>query len=94
MKFIPSLAGAGILIASTFVQGEDINNGKLLHEKNCMRCHTSEIYIRNNRKIKTFAQLKERVRKCELANELAWFDEDINDVAAYLNATYYLFSDR
>jgi len=94
MKFIPLLAGAGVLIASTFVHGVDINNGKLLHEKNCVRCHTSEIYTRNNRKIKTFAQLKERIRQCELANELAWFEEDINDVAAYLNATYYLFGDR
>ncbi|MBM2830435.1 MAG: hypothetical protein HW411_1225 [Gammaproteobacteria bacterium] len=91
MKFISSLTGLGILTAAALVQGEDLNNGKRLHEENCMRCHTPDIYIRDNRKIKSFAQLEKQIRQCELANDLTWLDEDISDVTAYLNATYYLF---
>lgn len=94
MKSFFSLTGLVILAASTLVHGADINNGKLLHDENCMRCHKPDIYIRNDRKIKSIAQLTARVRQCELANKLTWFDEEINDVAAYLNATYYMFGDR
>ena len=89
MKFICSLLA--IFITSALVYGEDLNNGRQLHEENCMRCHQPDIYIRDNRKIKTFIQLKKRVQQCELANDLAWFDDEISDVVAYLNATYYLF---
>ena len=56
-----------------------------------MRCHQAEIYTRENRKIKTLEQLKKQVQQCELVNELAWFEEEVDDVTFYLNATYYLF---
>ncbi|MEE9551590.1 MAG: cytochrome c [Gammaproteobacteria bacterium] len=75
----------------TSVQGADINNGKQLHAENCMRCHQPEIYTSNNRKVSTFIQLRKKVEQCELINELAWFEEEVDDVTAYLNATYYLF---
>ncbi len=56
-----------------------------------MRCHQPEIYTSNNRKVSTFVQLRKKVEQCELINELAWFEEEVDDVTAYLNATYYLF---
>lgn len=41
--------------------------------------------------IKNFQQLHERIRQCELTTELTWFDEEVDDVAAYLNNQFYRF---
>ena len=53
--------------------------------------HDESKYLRKNRIIKNFQQLHERIRQCELMAELTWFDEEVNDVAAYLNNQFYHF---
>ncbi|MEM7027499.1 MAG: cytochrome c [Pseudomonadota bacterium] len=73
------------------VQSFDSANGELLHNENCMRCHQPDVYIRENRMIKSFDELHERVRQCEIMAEMAWFDEEIDDVTAFLNEAYYKF---
>jgi mono/diheme cytochrome c family protein len=75
----------------TSTQAADINNGKQLHQKYCLRCHQSEMYTRDDRKVKTLEQLNKQVQQCELAIELGWFEEEVEDVTDYLNVTYYLF---
>ncbi len=75
-------------------QGADIINGKQLHTENCMRCHQAAIYTRSDRKVNTLEQLRKRVTQCELAAELAWFEEEVDDVTAYLDTSYYLFDEK
>ena len=75
----------------TPVLAVDLENGKSLHDKNCLRCHDESKYLRKNRIIKNFQQLHERIRQCELIAKLTWFDEKGNDVAAYLNNQFYHF---
>ena len=72
-------------------QAVDFEHGNQLHEKNCTGCHSSEVYTREKRMVNNITELQERIRQCELANDLTWFDEDIDAVVAYLNATYYKF---
>lgn len=74
------------------VQAFDIENGKALHNENCLRCHNESKYLREKRIVKNYQQLRERVSQCELMAELAWFDEEIDDVAAYLNDAFYHFN--
>lgn len=69
----------------------DIDHGKILHKGNCQRCHQSDIYTRDNRKVKTFSELQKQVGLCDQAIGLTWFDEDIDDVVEYLNQKYYKF---
>ena len=69
----------------------DLNRGETLHDENCLQCHSVNIYSRNDRIVNSITQLSERVKQCELANDLLWFEEDVNDVSAYLNADFYLF---
>ena len=75
----------------TPVLAVDLENGKSLHDENCLRCHDESKYLRKNRIIKNFQQLHERIRQCELTTELTWFDEEVDDVAAYLNNQFYHF---
>jgi len=91
MKLFYSLVITSVLLMSTNSKGTDINNGNQLHADNCTRCHQDDIYTRVDRKIKNFEQLKKQVQQCELAIELGWFEEEVEDVTAYLNATYYMF---
>lgn len=69
----------------------DIENGKALHDANCVRCHQSEVYTRDNRMVNSYVELHERVKQCEIMAEMAWFEEEIEDVVSYLNETYYKF---
>ena len=69
----------------------NIENGEALHNANCVRCHQAEVYTRENRMVNSYTELYERVRQCEIMAEMAWFEEEIEDVVGYLNEIYYKF---
>ena len=69
----------------------DISNGKSLQQENCMTCHDDGVYTRSDRRITTMEGLNKQVKRCELTLGLQWFDEDVNDVAGYLNESFYKF---
>jgi len=69
----------------------DIENGKALVAGNCTKCHDERIYTRPDHRVTTLDGLNKQVRRCELSLGLKWFDDEIDDVAAYLNQTYYHF---
>jgi mono/diheme cytochrome c family protein len=80
------------LLLSMSAQAFNIDNGKALHNENCVRCHDASMYTRKDRKTKSYELLRERVVQCEIMTELIWFEEEINDVTAYLNQTYFHFN--
>jgi mono/diheme cytochrome c family protein len=76
----------------------DAKAGKKLLEKHCIACHASsyggdgsEIYTREYHKVKTSKGLLAQVRACNTNLDLKLFDEEEQNVAAYLNQTYYHF---
>lgn len=79
------------LLLSLPVQAFDIENGKTLHNENCLRCHNESQYTRADRIVNNFDELRTRISDCELSAELTWFDEEIDDVTAYLNDAFYHF---
>lgn len=70
----------------------DSENGKALHDDNCVRCHKHSLYTRKEREIKSYSLLHERVVQCELMSELIWFDDEVNEVTVYLNQSFYHFN--
>ena len=81
-----------LTMAIPMAQAEDISKGETLYQANCVSCHTDSVMTRPDRKVNNLKQLNGQVRRCEQALNLAWFDEDINQVADYLNKNYYKFS--
>jgi mono/diheme cytochrome c family protein len=75
------------LISSPLMAGE----GKALYEKNCTRCHSSEVFTREDRGIKNLEALMTRVKQCTGAAEVKWTDEEVKTVANYLNKDFYKF---
>jgi len=69
--------------------GADIENGEDLHFEQCTGCHGAEVYTRDDRKMGNLAQLGKQVRFCQNAVGATWFDDEVDDVIGYLNATHY-----
>ncbi|HSR62605.1 MAG TPA: cytochrome c, partial [Gammaproteobacteria bacterium] len=62
--------------------------------EHCVKCHSSDMYTRENRIVNSYDALKERIRQCELSNDLAWFEEEVEDVSAYLDEEFYRFEEK
>ena len=69
----------------------NIENGAELHFDDCTGCHQEEVYTRENRVVGSLEHLGRQVRFCRDAVGAQWFDDDVEDVIAYLNRTYYRF---
>lgn len=71
--------------------GDDVPDGAALHTAQCTGCHAAAMYTRTNRIVKSLEELRARGRQCELMAGAAWFDEEVEAVVDYLDATYYRF---
>ncbi|MGB5179757.1 MAG: cytochrome c [Gammaproteobacteria bacterium] len=80
-----------LAIASSPLLAADIKNGRQLQQKNCMSCHDDSMYTRDNRRINDLSGLRTQVQRCESTLGLTWFDEEVDDVTAYLNKSFYKF---
>ncbi|MGC9458093.1 MAG: cytochrome c [Halothiobacillaceae bacterium] len=78
----------------------DVSMGKSLHEANCVACHMvthddafyeARINGQSDRGIDNLQSLRTMVQGCATNFSLDWFDDEVNAVADYLNATYYKF---
>ena len=78
-----------LLAATPSLPAANLDNGKKLVDGNCTKCHDERVYTRPDRRVTTLDGLNKQVRRCEQSLGLKWFDEEIDDVAAYLNETYY-----
>ncbi|MGB5306434.1 MAG: cytochrome c [Gammaproteobacteria bacterium] len=86
-----SLFATSLLLAMPPATAADIDNGASLHQKFCTSCHDSGVYTRADRKVTTLEGLQTQVGRCDQSLGLKWFDDDIADVAAYLNQSHYHF---
>jgi mono/diheme cytochrome c family protein len=76
----------------------DIKLGKQLVQENCIKCHAdivggdgSKIYTRPNHRVDSLAALNKQVHRCKTSLGVSWPEDQIADVVAYLNKTYYKF---
>ena len=88
-----SLTVASLVLAAASAQAADfdLKSGKALVDQNCYECHKNEVYTRPDRRVTSRKALSTQVQRCELALGLKWFDEDIENAAAYLNQQFYHF---
>lgn len=68
-----------------------LQRGQKLHEENCTQCHGSEVYTRDDRFIKSLEALRKQVKRCEINQDITWFEEDSEAVVKFLNNKYYKF---
>jgi mono/diheme cytochrome c family protein len=97
LLFTWSLAGAQA--HSAFGAGEPAT-GAAMHEKDCVACHVrrlggdgSAMYTRAERRVRTPEQLKAQIAVCNTELGTAYFPDEEDHLAAYLNQRYYRFKE-
>ena len=88
MSRFPVLLGALLLTAAS-AGAADLERGRLLHTTFCGGCHGESVAKRESRVAKTYGELRTQVVRWQTATGLKWEPQDVDDVAVYLNATYY-----
>ncbi|MBS0002640.1 MAG: cytochrome c [Thioalkalivibrio sp.] len=65
--------------------------GEELHQENCVSCHGTEVYTRDDRMVDSMSSLITQVNRCNVNLGTGWFDDEVEAVAAYLGENYYNF---
>ncbi len=93
MVKIVTISIALLLAASAYAQKED--GKELFDEESCLECHNVQDFKdKDLRKAKSFKQMEGKVFACQIANDVHWFDDEVHDVADYLNHEYYHFKKK
>jgi len=88
-RLLPSL----LLLATVLpAWAEEAPEIEATYRQHCTSCHQSEVYTRDDRKVTSLDGLHRQVQRCELALGLKWFDDEIADMADYLDNQYYRFA--
>ena len=93
---LPVLALMSLLVTTSYASNAE--NGKTLHNANCLRCHKSimkgdpdSIYVRENRRVNSYPALQNQVNRCEKNIGITWTQKQTDDVISYLNQQFYKF---
>jgi len=70
---------------------DPIAHGEEAHENHCYKCHSDDVYTRDNRFVKSIDALSKQVVRCKDGSDIPWFDEDADAVTQFLNKKYYRF---
>ena len=54
-----------------------------------MECHNIEDFTDKNAKADSAVRIEDFVSACQISNSDEWFDDEVHDVASYLNKEYY-----
>jgi hypothetical protein len=70
---------------------DPIAHGEEAHKNHCYKCHTDNVYTRENRFVKSIDALSKQVVRCKEGSDIPWFEEDADAVVQFLNKKYYRF---
>lgn len=100
-KFVPivfALIVSTATFAAPFPKADPAAGQKLFEEAKCNACHAkrfggdgSVAYTRPDHRVKSPEALVKQVRACVTQLNVQWFDDEQENVAAYLNQRYYKF---
>ncbi len=67
----------------------DATRGELLYSTHCIACHSTQMHWRDKKLAADWATLQSEVRRWQKLSGLGWDDNDVAQVAQYLNALHY-----
>ncbi|HXG29067.1 MAG TPA: hypothetical protein VNJ47_09495 [Nevskiales bacterium] len=89
MSILAISALCGSLTVVTSVRAADRDRGRALYENHCTSCHESVVHVREDRKVGSRGDLLKQITRWQSVLELQWTRADVDDVAEYLNRTFY-----
>jgi mono/diheme cytochrome c family protein len=91
---LASLFLAWSLASSQPTPGTGASLGEQLYSTHCVYCHTSQVHWRDKKVAKDWASLIAQVRRWQSNAGLGWAEDEILQVAQYLNHRYYHFAEH
>lgn len=86
------LAAIALLLAARTASAAEIARGQALYSANCGNCHAESVHGRLKRQALDFNAVREWVLRWNGNLKLNWDSDQVDDVAAYLNFTYYKYA--
>ena len=65
------------------------SRGELLYTTHCVACHNARVHWREQKLATDWSSLRAQVRRFQGIQKLGWNNQDITEVARYLNTYYY-----
>ena len=81
-----------VLVIPREAPGADTERGRVLYESRCGGCHSASVHGRGKRVASDFDDVRRWVGRWNASLGLRWGDEELDDVAVYLNNTYYRYA--
>ena len=66
--------------------------GELLYSTHCIACHNARVHWREGKLATDWNSLQSQVRRWQKVQALGWSNEDVVEVARYLDTFYYLYA--
>ena len=85
------IVGLPLLAAPAPAPAADTERGRGLYEESCTGCHAQSVHARAKRVARDFGEVRAWIERWNATLGLRWGDEEIDDVTAYLNATFYRY---
>jgi len=70
----------------------DATRGELLYSTRSIACHSAEVHWRDKQLATDWSSLQAEVRRWQGFSGLGWGDDDVAEMARYLNALHYHYS--
>lgn len=94
MLAVALAAGAAIgplPAAAQGLPGAAGSRGQMLYGNHCIACHNTQMHWRDRKLATDWASLKAQVRHWQGVAQLSWSEDEIDDVARFLNDSIYRF---
>lgn len=91
-KWVAAVAGGVLLAFSDGAVAETFDRGQALYENHCMSCHEATVHTRETRRATSFVDLRKWVATWSFHASLDWSSEEIDDVADFMDRSYYHFT--
>jgi len=86
-----TLALSALAAAAQGLPGSAAGRGQLLYGNHCIACHNTQMHWRDKKLATDWASLKAQVRHWQGVAQLNWSEDEIDDVARFLNDSIYRF---
>lgn len=83
-----------LVVAGSPLADVDSARGEALYENHCSTCHDRNVHRREDHLVKSMLELRTWVQSMSTHTGLEWQNEDIEDVAFYLNLRLYRFDSK
>jgi hypothetical protein len=86
------LISLSLLIGASAAGADEAFDPATYHEATCTRCHGTEVYTRDDRRVTSFPALQAQVARCDANLGTRLFPADLGLLVDHMNDQYYKFA--